>query len=180
MKIIDNDFDDIFFSQFTSLLGGIVAGAILATHKGNIFEIPGMLILIPGLLEVRGSICGSFASRLSSGLFLGIIDPKKILSKIVNGNFLATIIQAASASAAVGLVAFLVNFLILGSFNPGLILIALITGIVANLIQVPITLLLSLFYFKKGHDPNNFIGPLITSMGDVVSMVALVLTIQLI
>jgi cation transporter-like permease len=27
--------------------------------------------------------------------------------------------------------------------------------------------------FKRGHDPNNVIGPLVTTMGDVVSIVAL-------
>lgn len=44
----------------------------------NIFleTFPGLLVLIPGAIGMRGNIFGSFASRLSTALHIGIIDPK--------------------------------------------------------------------------------------------------------
>src|SRR3989338_5445908 len=77
MNVIDKSFKEIFSSQIVSLFGGLIAGIILAVYSDKIFLIPGMLILLPGFLEMRGNISGSFASRLSSGLFLRVIDPHK-------------------------------------------------------------------------------------------------------
>lgn len=180
MKIIDRDFDDIFFAQFRGILGGIIVGLIIAFQKGNLFEIPGMLILIPGLLEMRSSVGGTFASRISSGLFLGIIKPQYIFTKLIRENFLATLILTASSSTVIGLIAFLVNFFLLGNLNPDLILIAVLSGIIGNLIEIPLTLFATLFYFKRGHDLNNFIGPLVSTIGDVVNILALVTAIKLV
>ncbi|MEK9166744.1 MAG: magnesium transporter [Patescibacteria group bacterium] len=180
MKIIDRDFDDIFFSQFRGILGGIIVGLIIALHKGNLFEIPGMLILIPGLLEMRGSIGGTFASRICSGLYLGIIKPDKLFTKLIRENFLATLILTATSSTVIGLVAFLVNFFILNNLNPDLILIAVLSGIIGNLIEIPLTLFVTIFYFKRGDDPNNSIGPFVSTTGDIVNILALLIAIKLV
>lgn len=180
MKIIDKNFDEIFFGQFRGIWGGIIVGLIIALQKNNLFEIPGMLILIPGLLEMRSSVGGTFASRISSGLFLGVIKPEYIFTKLIRENFLATLILTVSSSTVIGLVAFSVNFFILGNLNPDLILIAVLSGLIGNLIEIPLTLFATLFYFRRGNDLNNFIGPLVSSIGDVVNILALVIAINLV
>src|SRR3989339_2131966 len=75
-KIFDANFKEIFWSQLVSIFGGLIAGSALALYTDQLLLIPSMLILLPGFLEMRANISAPMASRLSSGLFLGIIKPK--------------------------------------------------------------------------------------------------------
>ncbi len=70
-------FKEILFSQIISIIGGLIAGTFLAVHTDQLLLVPGLFILLPGFLEMRGSISGTLSARLSSGLFLGVIKPNR-------------------------------------------------------------------------------------------------------
>ncbi|MDD5133610.1 MAG: magnesium transporter [Candidatus Nanoarchaeia archaeon] len=176
-SIFNKDFFEIVGVQLVSVIGGLIAGTMLAIYTDKVFLIPGMLILIPGLLEMRNSIDGSFASRLSAGLFLHIINPKHTKTKIIKGNLIAAFLLGIMVSLVLGLVAFGFNYFILKIFMPKIILIPLIAGIFANLIELPLTLFTTLALFKRGYDPNNIMGPFITSTGDIISVISLLITL---
>ena len=59
-----------------SSFGGIIAGIILGGMKAEIQAVPGLLVLIPALLAIRGNVYGSLGARLSTGLHQGLIEPK--------------------------------------------------------------------------------------------------------
>ena len=117
MDIFVKDFREILSSQMVSIIGGLMAGIALAIYTDKLLLIPGMLIMLPGFLEMRGNISGSFASRLSSGLFLGVIKPGRIKTKIIKGNLLASFLLAILVSFALGLIAFSFNYLVLHTFT---------------------------------------------------------------
>ncbi len=180
MYIFNSKFKEIFSSQIVSIFGGLIAGTILAMYTDKIFLLPGMLLIFPGFLEMRGNISGSFASRLSSGLFLKVINPNKIKTNIIKGNLIASFILAIIVSFSLGLIAFLFNYLVFQTFIPKIILIPLIAGIIANAVEIPLTLFVTFYLFRKGHDPNNIMGPFITSTGDITSIIALLAAVALI
>lgn len=180
MDIFDTNFKEIFSSQIISIAGGLIAGSILLFFTDQILLIPGLFILLPGFLEVRGNISGTFASRLSSGLFLGVIKPNKYNTKLIRGNLIASFSLAVLISLVLGFLAFLLTFLIFKIFLFELILIALLAGILANIVEITLTLFATFYIFKKGHDPNNIMGPLLTSTGDVTSIVSLLIAILII
>lgn len=180
MNIFDKNFKEIFSSQLISLLGGLIVGTILAIYTDKILLIPGMIILLPGFLEMRGNISGSFASRLSSGLFLGVIKPNKINTKIVKGNLFASFLLVIFISSMLGVIAFLFNYFILQMIVPKIILLSLIAGLISNTIEIPLTLFTTFYLFRKGHDPNNIIGPFITSTGDITSIFSLLIALMIV
>ena len=180
MNIFDKGFKEILASELASMFGGLVGGIFLAVYVDKIFFIPGMFILFPGFLDMRGNISGALASRLSSGLFLGIIDPSKLNTKIIRGNLLASFFLAMVVSLVLGTLAFLFSLIVFDIFVPKIILAALLAGIIANAIEVPLTLLATFYFFKKGHDPNNIIGPVITTSGDVISILSLLVAVFII
>jgi mgtE-like transporter len=180
MKIFDDTFREILIFQFISVICGLVAGTLLAVYTDKTLLIPGMLILLPGFLEMRGNISGSFSSRLSSGLFLGVIKPKKMKTKLTKGNMVASFFLVIAVSFVLGVLAFLFNFFVFGSFTPNIILLSLIAGIIANIIQIPLTLFTTFYLFRKGHDPNNIMGPFVTSTGDITSIVSLLIALVII
>ncbi len=180
MAIFDKDFKEIFSSQVVSILGGLIAGTILAVYTNEILLIPGILILLPGFLEMRGNISGSFASRLSSGLFLGVVKPRIRETKLIKGNLFASFLLAVIVSFALGLIAFLFNYFVLHIVTLRIILIPLIAGVIANAVEIPLTLFATFYFFKKGHDPNNIMGPFVTSTGDITSVVSLLIALMII
>lgn len=180
MNIFDKNFKEILSTQIVSIAGGLIAGTILAAYTKQIFLIPGIFVILPGLLEMRNNLSGSFAARLSSGLFLGVVNPNKLNTKATRGNFMASFLLALVTSIALGLIAFLVNIIFFHTNTPIIILIPIITGLIANAIEIPMTLVLTFYFFKKGHDPNNIMGPFITSIGDIISIVSLLITLIII
>lgn len=173
MAIFDRNFGEILLSQVTSILGGLIAGTVLAIYIDKLLLLPGMLILLPGFLEMRGNISGTLSSRLSSGLFLGLVKPHGMKARIIKGNLWASLWLALLVSLALGLFAFLFNYIAFGLVTPKIILLPIIAGILANLIEIPLAIFATFYLFRKGHDPNNIMGPLVTSTGDITSIVAL-------
>ncbi len=180
MDIFDKNFKDIFSAQMVSIIGGLIAGTILAIYTNKILLIPGILILLPGFLEMRGNISGTLASRLSSGLFLGVVDANKMKTKTTEVNVLASFLLAVFVSLALGLLAFLFNFFVLHIFTPIMILLPIIAGMIANAIEIPMAIFVTFYLFRKGHDPNNIMGPFVTSTGDITSIVSLLITLVII
>ncbi len=180
MSIFDSSFKEIISSQVVSVFGGLVTGTIIAAYTNKILLIPGMLILLPGLLEMRGNISGAFASRLSAGLFLGVIKPELKRTKLINANLAASFLLAIITSFILGLIAFAFTYFMLGAAIKKIIFLPVITAIIANTIEIPLTLFATLYLFKKGHDPNNIMGPFVTSTGDITTILALLMTLTII
>lgn len=177
MAVFDKNFKEIFSSEIISILGGLVAGVFLALYTDKLLLIPGMLVLLPGFLEMRGNISGSFSSRLSSGMFLGVINPKKIKSQITKGNLLASFLLAIAVSFFLGVVAFIFTFLVFGTFVPHIIVLSLLAALIANAIEITLSLYATFYIFRKGHDPNNIMGPFLTTTGDITSIIALLIAL---
>lgn len=177
MHLLRHDFKEILGAEIISTTGGLFAGLLLASFVGKLSIIHGLLIFLPGFLEMRGNISGSLASRLSSGLFLGVVKPKFRGSRVLKGNVVASFLLVVIVSLFLGLIGYLVSYFVLGVNAPQIILIALIAGTISNLIEIPLTIATTFWLFKKGHDPNNIMGPYVTTLGDIVSIIALLIGI---
>ena len=55
-------------------IGAILAGSTLGAMKDLIIEIPGLIVIIPAIIAMRGNISTAFGSRLGSAYHLGIIN----------------------------------------------------------------------------------------------------------
>ncbi len=175
--IFDKDFFEIFSSKFISLIAGLFAGFMLALFTDKLVLIPGVLVLLPGFLELQGNMSGTFASRLSSGLFLKVLHPNmKITNRVVRGNVLASLVLAIIVATVLGLLAFLFNYAVLGLVTPFIIVLPLIASLIASVLEIPLTFMITMYLFRKGHDPNNIMGPFSTSIADFTSVIALLIT----
>ncbi|MEM4240415.1 MAG: magnesium transporter [Candidatus Woesearchaeota archaeon] len=166
------EFEEIFISEFISVTGGVLAGFLLAQATNRLEIIPGILILMPGFLEMRGNISGALAARLSTALHLGWL---KKHPRMLRSNIAAASILAITLSAFLGIVAYIGTLLFFKTNYPKIIVVALVAGIISNFIMIPITTKTTLWLFKKGHDPDNIMGPYITTIGDILSVVSLLI-----
>ena len=180
MSTFEKNLKEIFPSQIVSIIGGIIAGTILAIYLDKFLIIPGILILIPGFLEMKNSIGGSLAARISAGLHLKVINVNHKRIRLVKGNALAAFFLALIVSICLGLVAFLFNLLVFKIFFPLIIILPLIAVIISSLLEIPLAIFLTFYLFKKGHDPDYIMGPFITSIGDIIGIFSLLISIIII
>ncbi|MBI4020305.1 MAG: magnesium transporter [Candidatus Aenigmarchaeota archaeon] len=170
-----SDFREILFANIFSVTGGLFAGSLLSFAIDKAYLIPGLFILLPGFLEMRGSISGSLSARLSSGLWLEAMRPQVKGNRILRGNVMAALLLAVCVSLVLGGAAFLLSWLVFGKAITAIILVALIAGLLSNVIEIPATVMTTFWLFRRGEDPNNIMGPYVTTLGDVVSIFSLLL-----
>ncbi len=175
------DFLEIFTGEIIAVTGGLLAGTVLAIFKDNLLLIPGLFILLPGFLEMRGNISGSLAARIGSALHLGTLSAKaKYNNKLIIKNILASSFLVIFVSLILGSLAYLATFLFFHIKFVEIIYISLFAAILTSSILLPLTIKTSLWLYKRGHDPDNIMGPYITTVGDVVSIAAILLAIIII
>jgi len=174
------DFDEILTAEMASTAGGLLAGTLLAFITNKIELIPALLIFLPGFLEMRGNISGSLSARLSSALFLGATKPKIRKNRILRGNVAAALFLVLLVSVILGMAAFFMNMVFFGIFDYRIIYIAFIAGMLSNVIEVPLAVFTTFWLFRHGHDPNNVMGPYVTTTGDISSIIAIFIAIVII
>ncbi len=172
-RIIDKDFREIFVSELVSVTGGLLTGTFLLNLVDKIELIPGLFILLPGFLEMHGNIFGSLAARLGTLLHLKHIKPKFKYTKLLAINVYASLLLILVVSLFLGIFAYLLNLIIFKVNVPILITVTLIAAVIALLIEIPLTIATTFWLFKKGYDPDDIMGPYITTVGDIISVVSL-------
>lgn len=160
-------------------IGDLCAGVILGKMTFFLETFPGLLVIIPGAIGMRGNIFGSFASRLSTNLHIGIISPKFEFSEELNHNIFSSFVLTLVLSLFLAIVAKVLCII----FNqPSMslidfILISVIAGVISNLIMLPITMFVSFKSFQHGWDPDNITSPIIAAFGDLFTLPAIILSV---
>lgn len=156
-------------------LTDVFAGIPLGAMSAELFLLPGLLILVPGVADMRGNIFSSLASRLGTGLHLGLISAKLEKSPFLTQNIQASIILTLLLSIYLGLISVLVCK-IFGFSSMGaeyFIFISCLGSMIAASILLPFSILISLKSFERGWDPDNITAPLLTSIGDLITIPSL-------
>lgn len=163
--VAKRDLREMLWAEFISVTGGVLAGVVLASMTRQLTLIPGLFILIPGFLSMRGAVGGSLSSRISSGLFLGVVKPR-MTDRIVASNMLAAAMLVMICSIVLGMFAHYASAFLFGADNIKIMAVSAIAGAL-SLVMIPINVYTTLWIFRKGHDPNNIMGPYITTLGDL-------------
>ncbi len=158
-----------------TVIGGVFAGSVLGKMEEVLIVIPGVFVLIPAILGLRGNVGISFGSRLSTLLHLGFMKSSLKLTPLLFNNMLGAFSLSFSFSAIFGILAHLLCLLLhLPSAGiTKLTLIGFMSGALASTIMIPFTLFLTIFSFRKGIDPDDVISPAVAVIGDGVAMVSI-------
>jgi len=170
-----------FFALFICGLTDLVAGFYLSSMDRAFELLPGLLILVPGSIAMRGNIFASMGSRLSTAIHIGEIelDVRMWSSDVVRNNVLSAFAQTLFSGSVLGVFASIAAFLWGMNVVPWYSFVAV--GVLAGLISGVFLLLFSVWVaiggFRRGWDPDNISAPLITSVGDLVTLPAMVLAV---
>ncbi|MBN2065960.1 MAG: magnesium transporter [Candidatus Thermoplasmatota archaeon] len=155
-------------------IGAILAGSTLGAMTEVLQNIPGLIVVIPGIIALRGTISTTFGSRLGSAYHLGIIDADNMWNEDLKQNILGSLILSVFVSISIGILAYVTSLLFQVQPDPlKLILIVLIAGCLSALILTFLTVGITYQIFKRGYDPDNITGPALATFGDIITMLCI-------
>ena len=166
-----------------SLVAGLFAGTILGSEvmRDGIERVPGILVLLPAFLATRGGVYGSLGARLSSGLHQGVIEPNFRRDQRLSNAVVASFINGMVVSVFIAIVAFLVLWIGAGGGNLlQLVAIMFISGLLSAILMLSALVSVVFVGYRRGLDPDNIVGPLVTTLGDVFGVVFLLVAIYLV
>jgi len=155
-------------------LGAIVAGSTLSVMTDLLKEIPGLIVIIPAIIALRGNITTAFGSRLGSAYHLGVIDADNLWNEELKQNIIGSLMLSFLVSIIIGILAYITSILMKVYPNPvKLISIVLIAGIISGIILTLLTISIIYLVFKRGYDPDNITGPALATFGDIITMLCI-------
>ncbi|MFQ5970498.1 MAG: magnesium transporter [Nitrososphaerales archaeon] len=165
-----------------TLAGSILAGFLFLTMKELLELLPGLLAMIPAVMDTRGGVFGAFGSKIATGLHLGIVEPRFVSNRNVNNAIAAALINSIVISIAIAVIAYAVLLLLGLETIPvwALAVITLLAGTISGLILVGVVMFITFTGFRRGVDPDNLVGPVVTVTGDIFSIFALLFSAKII
>jgi len=157
------------------------AGFTLKGMEDRFMLIPGLAIMTLPLLDLRGNINGALASRLGTALHTGVISPKLKLTAELKANLSASLILSLIASATIGGLSWLMGAMMGLPVNIlQLMAVAVIAGFTSGLILAFLTVLVAVFTYLRGWDPDNITSPTMATIGDLLTVICIYLAVLLV
>ena len=156
---------------------GLVAGTALGSISGTLRRLPGLMLLLPAAIAMRGNIFGAMASRLGTGIHTGLFVPNRERQGVLYQNVFAAAVLTLSISFLVAVLAKLVSVLF-GDPSMSILdfmVVSVVGGVLASIAVGILAVALSIAAYRRGWDLDSVAAPLITASGDVLTIPALFL-----
>lgn len=171
------------FALVISTIAGLVAGFVLGSITGTLLALPGLIVLEPAAIGLRGNVFGALASRLSTISQLGELRFSRRIVTPVGQNLVAAVVLSLSCSFFLAGIAKMVSeaFGIKDTISfSDFFVISIIGGLIPTAVVMIATIFLAKTCVKREWDLDNVGAPLITATGDMVTIPSLVLATLLV
>ncbi len=161
-----------------SSLGDLIAGVTLGAMSDTLALLPGLMILIPPAIGMRGNIFGALGSRLGTAMHIGTFEVSFRKGSILRSNMESSLLLTLAMSVLMGVLAN-ATCLLLGIESMSvekLVFISVLGGVLAGLVLILINVIVAGIGFRRNWDIDNISAPLITAAGDIVTLPMLFLS----
>jgi mgtE-like transporter len=156
----------------------LVAGAFLGAITPTLAKYPGLLVLVPAAIGLRGNIFGSFGNRLSTSIHAGTFRWSLRREAALGQNVLAAMLLTMGISLALAVVAktIAVGMGLTGSIDLlSMATVSILGGLLGSIVVLGASLGLTAGAVRFGWDLDNVTAPLVSTLGDVLTLPALYL-----
>lgn len=165
-----------FLANLISSGGDLVAGIVLGSITGMLDSIPGLLVLIPAAIGMRGNIFGALGSRLGTALHVGQLGKRFTMRGVLGDNIYAATVLSLVISLAM---AFIARVVALAFGAPSvrvldLVVISVVGGVISSVFVLGIAIAVAVLAARRNWDLDYVAAPLVTAAGDMVTLPALV------
>jgi mgtE-like transporter len=166
------------------LLAGIVstlAGVTIQSRFDALEQDPALLIVIPPLLSLAGSLAGILSARISTKMHLGVLEPSRFSVRPIAEDITLVFLVALPTFLVLGIAADVLAAVV-DLQSPGvveMIGLMLIAGLLATTLACVVAYLAGFVTYRLGWDPDNNGIPLVSSASDFLGAAALTVSIAL-
>ncbi len=160
-----------------SALGNIPAGLALGAMTGRLEILPGLFLLIPAAIGMRGAIFGALGSRLGTAMNAGTLSFSREREGVLAQNITAATVQTFTMSlflaAAARIVTAVTGLATISIWD--FVVISVLGGVASSVVVLVVTVWLANVGSRRGWDLDSVAAPIITFVGDTVTLPALFL-----
>ena len=160
-----------------STAAGFVAGLTLAHITGTLEALPGLLVLIPAAVGMKGTIFGAIGARLGTANAAGLFEPTLERGGVLYRNVYVAIVTTFTSSLWLAILARIASAAFGQPSIPVLHLavISIVGGALGSLLILLITLAVSVQSHRRGWDLDSVATPMVTALGDMTTLPCLFL-----
>lgn len=150
-----------------SSLTAVVAGALLAAMTGTLERYPGLLVLVPAAIGMRGNIFGALGSRLATSIHAGTFRMSRRPETLVMQNVIASgVLSLVTAVALAILTKILSPIFGLDSVVAisDLLVLSAVGALLSFLVLIAVTLAMAARSAKHGWDLDDVNAPLVSAV----------------
>ncbi len=168
--------------RLVALLIGVLAasagGLVLASADDTLRDLPGLLLLVPGAIALRGNVFGAMGSRLGTAVHAGTFRLGLHSEGVVAQNLTAAAVLSLTLSVVLAVMA--KGMAIVFAISPTMtlvdfIVVSVLGGLLASVGVSLATMGLAAGSVRFGWDLDNVMAPLVSTLGDLATVPALVL-----
>jgi mgtE-like transporter len=165
-----------------STAAGFAAGLILSHLTDTLRELPGLIVLIPAAVGMRGTIFGALGARLGTSIHAGLFETSMRSGSVLRRNSSVAVVTTFTSSVWLAALTRLVAPAFGGSTISlwQLVTISVVSGVLGSAILLFVTISLSRLSFRRGWDLDSVGTPLVTALGDVATLPTLYLATLLV
>ncbi len=161
---------------FLCAIGGALSGIILGGMVDVLRMVPGLIALIPAIIDMRGNICSTMGSRMGSAYHLGIVEhglTSKVTMENLKSSWSLSVFVGAMLPLLFWATSYALSFTVTLDTLIALTLISVLTGLSSGFILSLVTYFIVMGAIRLRIDPDNISGPLLTTVGDVITLLVL-------
>ena len=165
-----------------STAASFIAGLILASITHTLSALPGLLVLIPAAVGMRGTIFGAIGARLGTASAAGTFETNLkrggVLAQNVEVAFVTTFTSSLWLAALAKLATSAFGEASISFWD--LVTISVVGGFLGSVLILLVTMLLSVVSYRRGYDLDSVATPMVTALGDMATLPLLFLATFLI
>jgi mgtE-like transporter len=158
-----------------------LAGVTIQTRLDSLARDPALLIVIPPLLSLAGSLAGILSARISTKMHLGVVDPSRLSLRPVAEDITLVFLVAIPTFLVLGVAADVLA-VVADLRSPGvfeMIGLMMVAGIVATTLACFVAYVVGFVTYRLGWDPDNNGIPMVSSASDFLGAVSLMVSIAM-
>ena len=166
-----------FVALLVSTFAAFVAGLVLGSITGTLQALPGLIVLIPASVGLRGTIFGAIGARLGTSIQVGLFDASFKRGGVLSQNVFVGLLMTLGSSLYLAALARVVTaaFGLPSISFWQLVTISVVGGLLGSVLILGVTMLIAVVSYRRGWDLDTVATPMITAVGDMITLPALFL-----
>ena len=171
-----------FVALLISSGGDLVTGVTFATISNTLYLLPGLVVLVPAAIGMRGNVFGALGSRLGTMIHTGTFRVSRRIDTEVGQNLSGAILSSLATAAMLAVLAKLMCEMLVRTPSISIadfMVVSVIGAILSSLVVLVLTVAVAAYCANRDLDLDNVAAPIVTAAGDMVTLPSLFLATYL-